>query len=148
MAALERQKADLDKIVVEMAETGPTSVRHAHNQAVNELLQRHGLRLLDESPATQGGGKKLPKSMTAALARLAQDRQPAPAGRVQAAARAPLDNIVYVRSVRFTGRFADVLAAVRELSQAPNPFGVPVTLSMDEANSQTEDRRWTLLVWM
>lgn len=151
VASLEKQKADLDRSVAEMTGTKAPSLRHAHNKALNELLERHHLRLVEESPVSQGRGAKLPKSVSDVLGRLTQAAQIASSGKgakVGPPGQTPVEKNAQVRSLRFTGRFADVLAAIRELSQNQDPPGIPIALSMAETNLLTELRHWTLLVWM
>jgi hypothetical protein len=141
VALLEQQKADLGRQGAEMA--GPTGPeRHAHQAALHELLKRHHLRLIEEAPMAQRGGGKLAKSLAEALGRLGHGGEAGPN------AKAPPASTVQVRSLRFIGRFEDVLAAIRELSLDQNPPGIPMTLSMSEASPHTELRSWTLLVWM
>ena len=151
VAALETQKADLERGEAEMTGTKSPALRHAHNRALNELLERHHLKLVEESPVSRGNGAKLPKSVSEVLGRIAQASQSPPAGKTaRAAAPKPAspDKNVQVRSLRFTGRFVDVLAAIKELSQNQDPPGIPIALSMAEANLLTELRQWTMLVWM
>ena len=94
---------------------------------------RHNLELVEESPPAKGGAAKLPNSVVEAM-RPMGDAQWEKSGQV--------------RSLRFAGKFMDVLAAVQELTQAESPPGIPISLSMAEANLLGDRRTWTLLVWM
>ena len=151
VAVIEKQKADLDRRVAEMTGTKSPSLRHSHNKALNELLDRHHLQVVEESPASQGSGGKLPKSVTDVLGRLTQTAQSSSTGKTAKAGlpgQTPVKNDAQVRSLRFTGRFADVMAAIEELSQNQDPPGIPIALSMAETDLLNEIRHWTLLVWM
>lgn len=151
VADMEKKKTGLDQSVAQFTGVKPSVLRHSQNKALNELLDRHRLKLIEESPVSRGNEAKLPKSVTDVLGRLAQSAQGPSTGK---ATKTPVDSQIsviksaQVRSLRFTGRFADVLAAIRELSQHPDPPGIPIALSMAEADYLTELRQWTLLVWM
>jgi hypothetical protein len=149
VAVLEQKKVDLDRGVAQMTGTKPASLRHSNNRALSELLDRHHLRLVEESPVSKGGDARLPKSVKDVLGRLAESAQSRPGGKkATVAVQSPVVKSAQVRSIRFTGRFVDVLAAIQELSQNQDPPGIPIALSMAEANHTTEVRDWTLLVWM
>ena len=133
LEGLEKQKAALDRQAGELCGQLAAESRHLHARQLNDLLARHGLELLDESPTVRGAQVQLPKSLADALERL------------QAAPQAKLTQ---VRCLRFSGRFMQVLEAIRELAQSPSPPGIPISLTMTEANPAAALRTWTLVVWM
>jgi hypothetical protein len=111
---------------------------HQTHQAAEELtaiFRRHRLQLIEEGPAGRGDTGRLPKALTDAVSRLGP---------------APSSGSEQVRSFKLSGRFLDLLNAVRDLTDDDTPPGVPIGLSMDEVDAtwQSESRVWTLLVWM
>ena len=101
---------------------------------LTELLRRHQLQLMDEAPAGKEGEAKLPGSLAEALGRFAE--------------QGSRDGGGQVRRVRLTGRFLDLLAAMEELAKTDNPPGIPIRLTMADADADGQQRSWTLLVWM
>jgi len=91
------------------------------------------LQIVDEGLAGNADQAKLPASVVEAL------------GRFGKAAAQPA---AQVRRYRLAGTFGDVLAAVGELAALESPPGVPISLSMAEADAQESQRVWTLLVWI
>ncbi len=131
---LQKQKADLDgqAAVAAGREVDPRR-RIEKEKLLGALLRKHGLEVVDEGPAADANQAKLPASVVEALGRFGQpSTQP----------------IAQVRRLRLAGTFIDVLAAVGELAAMEVPPGVPISLSMAEADVQDPQRNWTLLVWM
>ncbi|MGA2255908.1 MAG: hypothetical protein ABSG53_14775 [Thermoguttaceae bacterium] len=88
---------------------------------------------MDEGLAVHADQAKLPASVVEALGRFGKpSTQPT----------------AQVRRLRLAGTFIDVLAAVGELAAMEGPPGVPISLSMAEADVQDPQRNWTFLVWM
>jgi hypothetical protein len=131
---LEKHKADLDAQAAEVCGHTIDPLRRIDSEHdLTDLFQRHGVQLVATGPASGGGAAKLPKSLSEAIERLG------PRSR---------ENSVQVRSLRLSGRFMDVLDAVRELSRAEASPVIPISLTMAEADLSADDRQWTLLVWM
>jgi hypothetical protein len=133
VAELEKRKVNLDRQKAEVRGEVAAPSRHAHERELNALLVRHHLELIEESPPAQGGVAKLPRSVVEAMR---------PMGDAQ------WEKSAQVRSFRFTGRFMDVLAAIQELTQDETPPGIPISVTMADANLLDDRRTWTLLVWM
>ena len=96
------------------------------------LLQRHRLRLIDDSAEAQGANK-LPQALRDSVARLGSDGNAFNA---------------QIRCLQLAGSYRDLLGAVAELaSQADSP-AVPVALNMADVDPDVEERVWTLWVWM
>jgi len=132
--AIKKQKAQLDSLAATAAghEADPVRRIEAEKQ-LGDLLRRHGLQLVEEGLAAQASQNKLPGSLAEAVGRFGK---PTTARTAQ------------VRRLRLSGTFMNVLAAVRELAALEAPPGVPISLSMSEADSQADYRTWTLLVLM
>ncbi len=108
---------------------------HAGGQ-LTELFSGHGLQVLHEEPAVMRDETKLPRSLARAIVRLGKDR-----GR-------KTQETAQIRCLQMVGRYVDLMAAVQELAQADDAPGVPVRLTMAEADAAAEARSWTLWVWM
>ncbi len=134
--ALEERRAALRQEADQLSGTRPDpSQTHQAEEKLTAIFQRHRLRLIEETPAPKGETGKLPKALTEAVSRLG---------------RAPPSGSEQVRSFKLSGRFLDLLGAVRDLTNDDQPPGVPIGLSMDEvdASRPSVNRVWTLLVWM
>ena len=93
---------------------------------LTELFSGHGLQVLHEEPAVKGDETKLPRSLAGAIDRLDKDR-----GR-------KTQETAQVRRLQLLGRYVDLMEAVEELAQADNPPGVPIRLTMAEADADAE----------
>ncbi len=134
--ALEERRISLRQEAGQLSGTRPDPGQtHRAEEELTAIFQRHRLRLIEEGPAGKGETGKLPKALTDAVARLGP---------------APPSGSEQVRSFKLSGRFLDLLAAVRDLTADETPPGIPIGLSMDEVDArwQSESRVWTLLVWM
>ncbi|MFN4259450.1 MAG: hypothetical protein ACK4RK_09125 [Gemmataceae bacterium] len=100
---------------------------------VENLLSSHNLLHLEQGPANSGNTPgQLPPSLQTVLQVMTDNRATHEAQLVR---------------FRFVGRYLDVLEAVGELAEK-NWHAIPVSLSMEEADLNGEERIWTLLVWM
>jgi hypothetical protein len=134
--ALEERRNALRQEAGQLSGTCPNPTHsHRAEEELTALFQRYRLQLIEEAPAAKGDSARLPKALTDAVSRLT----PAPPGGSE-----------HVRSFKVSGRFLDLLAAVRDLAADETPPGVPIGLSMDEVDAtwQSDSRVWTLLVWM
>ncbi|MCL4207048.1 MAG: hypothetical protein KJ000_31585 [Pirellulaceae bacterium] len=134
--ALEDRRAAQRQEAGQLSGTRPDPLQtHQAAEELTAVFRRHRLKLIEEAPAGRGDAGRLPKALTDAVSRLGP---------------APPSGSEQVRSFKLSGRFLDLLAAVRELTDDDTPPGVPIGLSMDEVDStwQSENRVWTLLVWM
>lgn len=86
------------------------------------VLERHRLHLLEESVATSPG--PLPPNLGGA-------------GKAEGAAR----------SLRFHGRYMDVLEALRELD-GPEHRALPLRVKMERAAEDAKQLVWTLVLWL
>jgi hypothetical protein len=128
------QKRRLQAEAAEIAgNVGEPAKRITAAHELTELFRRHGLHVVEEGLAKQGTDLKLPKSVTDAIGRL---------GTVSR------ERLGQVRCWRLAGRFADLRAAMQELAQQSAPPGIPVGLTMAEADVTVPQRHWTLFVWM
>ena len=96
------------------------------------MLNRHGLEMLDGSPAETSDTAKLPKSLEQVV-KLLGDKQH--------------EFKPQLWRVRFIGRYSDVLLALEELQEA-EPLAIPIQLQMAEARLGTTTRSWTLYLWI
>ncbi len=131
---LQKQKADLEgqAAVAAGREVDPRR-RIEKEKLLGALLRKHGLEVLDEGLVVRAEQAKLPASVVEALGRFGKpSTQPT----------------AQVRRLRLAGTFIDVLAAAGELAAMESPPGVPVSLSMAEADVQDPQLDWTLLIWM
>ncbi len=134
VAELQKQKTELDAQAAVAAGREVDSRRRIENEKrLGGLLRSHGLQIVEEGLAGNAGQAKLPASVTEALGRFG---------------KSSAQSTAQVRRLRFAGKFIDVLAAIRELAAMETPPGVPISLSMAEADTQEPQRVWTLLVWI
>lgn len=90
------------------------------------VLERHRLHLLEESAATSPG--PLPPQLTV----------PGPGGsKAEGGAR----------SLRFHGRYMDVLEALRELD-GPEHRALPLRVKMERTAEEAKQLVWTLVLWL
>jgi chromosome segregation ATPase len=132
LARLEQQQTDLNRQADAFRGEMDDRVRHVRARELNQMLVRHGLVLIEERPSVGNAPAKLPRSLAEALNKLK---------------KSPVENS-HFRTLRLAGRFAEVRAAIRELADSPNPPGVPVSVTMDEARPTTDLHTWTLVLWM
>ena len=131
---LRKQKADLDSQAAVAAGREVDSRRRIENEKrLGTLLRKHGLQIVDEGLVGKSNQAKLPASVIEALGRFG---------------KSSTQQTAQVRRLRLAGTFIDVLAAVGELAAMKTPPGVPISLSMAEADTLESQRDWTLLVWI
>ena len=134
---LQKQKTALESRAAGIAGQKTDALRGIQaEQQLTELFQRHALRLIEEGPGVQHGAAALPGSLAEAI------------GRVAGTGKPPAEAARQVRRLRLAGRYPDLLAALRELAQAEHPPGIPLSVTMAEADVDVEQRSWTLLIWM
>jgi hypothetical protein len=108
---------------------------HARIEAIEgltALLNRNRLELQEGGPAEANESARLPKELDEVIKLLAEKKTQV---RPQ------------LWRVRFTGRYTDVLDALEEL-QTAEPLAVPVHLQMTNASLETDQRSWTLYLWI
>jgi hypothetical protein len=133
-AGLQKQKEDLDSQVAVAAGREVDSRRRIENEnLLGALLRRHGLQIVDEGLVGNTSQARLPFSVTEALARFG---------------KSTAQQTAQVRRLKISGTYNEVLAAMGELAAMDTPPGVPISLSMAEADIQEVQRTWTLLVWI
>jgi len=131
---LQKQKEDLDSQVAVAAGREVDSRRRIENEnLLGALLRRHGLQIVDEGLVGNTSQARLPFSVTEALARFG---------------KSTAQQTAQVRRLKISGTYNEVLAAMGELAAMDTPPGVPISLSMAEADIQEVQRTWTLLVWI
>jgi hypothetical protein len=134
LADVEKQTADWDQQWHELQATRAVD-SHARIEAIEgltALLNRNRLDLQEGGPAEANESARLPKELDEVIKLLAEKKTEV---RPQ------------LWRVRFTGRYADVLDALEEL-QTAEPLAVPVHLQMTNASLETDQRSWTLYLWI
>ncbi len=131
---LQKQKAELDGQAAVAAGREIDPRRRIENEKrLGGLLRKHGLEVVGEGFVLHANQAKLPASVGEALGRFGKPS---------------MQPTAQIRRLQLAGTFIDVLAAVSELATMETPPGVPISLSMAEADLQDPQRNWTLLVWM
>lgn len=133
---LDQAKARLDRDVAatRMSEI-PAAGRLDADQALTSLLRRHHLELIAEEQQQQANTltAKLPASLLEAFKKLGQK---------------DIDKTGQSRTYKFAGHFLDVMQAVDDLAEDSTRVGVPISLTMAEAEGESKQRTWTLVIWM
>ena len=107
--------------------------RAEYGKRLSAALEKHHLVLLEESAEPSPG--PLPPGLAPATAK-APPGAPEPP-RVEGGAR----------SIRFTGRYMDVLAALQELDE-PGHRALPLRVSMAREETGYKALVWTLVIWL
>ncbi|HEY5313450.1 MAG TPA: hypothetical protein VIK18_13075 [Pirellulales bacterium] len=134
LADVEKQSGDWEQQWHELqASRGVDSrARIEAIEGLTALLNRNRLALQEGGPADKGESTRLPKELEEVVKLLAEKKTEV---RPQ------------LWRVRFIGRYADVLDALEEL-QTAEPLVVPVHLQMTNASLATDQRSWTLYLWI
>ncbi|HEX4149908.1 MAG TPA: hypothetical protein VHY20_13010 [Pirellulales bacterium] len=145
IAELNQQLADAEKKTKEQetawqklqtARSTGTTGRVEAIERLTTLLNENKLRLRDCEPADASGGNgaqtKLPKELERVATLLAENR---PELKPQ------------LWRVRFSGSYVNVLLALESL-RVSEPLAIPIHVQMGEAKLTTQERSWTLHLWI
>lgn len=122
-------QAHLDTLLATFASS---QRRTEASAALSHLLHTHGLRLLEEMPQPLDPKMPLPVTLQRLVARLKEQTT---------------STTVQLWQVRFSGRYLDVLAALESFGEG-ELLAIPLRLTMEEASVTTDQRRWSLLLWL
>ena len=134
LAELAKQNRERDSQWRKLQEdrSSSSTVRIETIEDVTALLNRNGLKLLDEEPSEEADAGKLPISLERVATLLKKDNA---------------EVKTQLWRVRFEGCYEDVLHAIEELNET-EPLAIPVHLQMGDAKITTPTRSWTLFLWI
>jgi hypothetical protein len=97
------------------------------------LFATHELDIIEDCPAGSRHKTKVSPCLSEAVQRLSGSAA---------------DQQGHVRCVHFHGRYMDVLAALEAIARDESYPVVPIGLTMEEADANSDVREWMLSVWM
>jgi hypothetical protein len=134
LTQLEGEGRALDARMKEASATlGGSMKRMQAVEALTTLFAAHRLAIVQDCPAGNRHNTKIPPCLSEATQRLSGSSG---------------DKSGYVRCVHFQGRYMDVLAALEAIARDESFPVVPIGLTMDEADANSDVRTWMLAVWM